>query len=80
MHRETGALIHRLVADVDQARAKLEKIAHTDALTKLGNRFALEADFTELKGQGLMCMWDVNGLPVPTWVKSFGCCLLESRF
>lgn len=58
----SGALIHRLVADVDQARAKLEKMASSDPLTKLGNRFALQADFIRLKGRGLMCMWDVNGL------------------
>ncbi len=58
----SGSLIHFLIKDVDSTRSTLELMARTDALTKLGNRFALEADFDKLDGTGFLCMWDVNGL------------------
>jgi GGDEF domain-containing protein len=57
-----GSLIHRLMHDVDRAKIQLEQTAMTDALTKLGNRFALEKDFPKLEGEGILAMWDVNGL------------------
>jgi GGDEF domain-containing protein len=57
-----GALIHRLMQDIDHAKAMLEQTAMTDALTKLGNRFALDADFANQGGEGVLAMWDVNGL------------------
>jgi GGDEF domain-containing protein len=57
-----GALIHHLMQDIDHAKAQLEQTATTDALTKLGNRFALDTDFASLNGQGILSMWDVNGL------------------
>ncbi len=58
----SGSLIHHLMTNVDQTRTRLEQMAMSDPLTKLGNRFALEADFTKLLGLGYLCMWDVNGL------------------
>ncbi len=58
----SGSLIHHLMTNVDQSRARLEQMALSDPLTKLGNRFALEADFDKLLGTGYLCMWDVNGL------------------
>jgi diguanylate cyclase (GGDEF)-like protein len=57
-----GALIHRLMRDIDRANARLEQTAMTDALTKLGNRFALDMDFDKLYGSGILAIWDVNGL------------------
>jgi diguanylate cyclase (GGDEF)-like protein len=57
-----GALIHHLMRDIDQAKAQLEQTAMTDALTKLGNRFALDADFANHSGEGVLSMWDVNSL------------------
>lgn len=58
----SGGLIHQLIGNIDQANIKLEQMATTDPLTKLGNRFALETSFKSLEGVGILCMWDVNGL------------------
>ncbi len=58
----SGSLIHHLIANIDQTQLQLEQMARSDPLTKLGNRFALESDFTELNGAGILSMWDVNGL------------------
>jgi diguanylate cyclase (GGDEF)-like protein len=58
----SGSLIHHLISNIDQTQLKLEQMARNDPLTKLGNRFALESDFAELNGTGILSMWDVNGL------------------
>jgi diguanylate cyclase (GGDEF)-like protein len=55
----SGALIHHLLLGMERARKQLEAQALTDPLTKLGNRYALEANF---RGAGCLSMWDVNGL------------------
>jgi GGDEF domain-containing protein len=55
----SGALIHHLLLGTERVRKQLEAQALTDPLTKLGNRYALEANF---RGAGSLSMWDVNGL------------------
>ncbi len=57
-----GAYIHHLLMGMQQAQHELKRMALRDALTKLGNRYALEADFQHLRGSGRLSMWDVNGL------------------
>ena len=41
---------------------ELKNLAMRAALTKAGNRYALEADFQKLSGASRLSMWDVNGL------------------
>jgi diguanylate cyclase (GGDEF)-like protein len=55
----SGAMIHHLLLGAERARTALETLALTDPLTKLGNRYALEANF---RGAAQLSMWDVNGL------------------
>ena len=57
-----GAYTHNLLMSMQRAQLELKQMAMRDALTKLGNRFALEADFEDLIGAGRLSMWDVNGL------------------
>lgn len=57
-----GAYIHHLLMSMQRAQLELKRMAMRDALTRLGNRYALEADFQNLRGSGRLSMWDVNGL------------------
>ncbi len=57
-----GAYIHHLLMNMQRAQSELKSMAMRDALTRLGNRYALEADFQNLRGSGCLSMWDVNGL------------------
>jgi diguanylate cyclase (GGDEF)-like protein len=57
-----GAYIHYLLMNMQRVQLELKHMAMRDALTKLGNRYALEADFQPLRGSGYLSMWDVNGL------------------
>ena len=57
-----GAYIHHLVINMQRVQNELKNMAMRDALTRLGNRYALETDFQALGGSGRLSMWDVNGL------------------
>ena len=57
-----GAYIHHLLTNMQRVQLELKNMAMRDALTRLGNRYALEIDFQSLSASGCLSMWDVNGL------------------
>ena len=48
--------------NMQHVQNELKNLAMRAALTKAGNRYALEADFQKLSGASRLSMWDVNGL------------------
>lgn len=58
----SGAYIHHLLINMQRVQLELRNMAMRDALTRLGNRYALEIDFQTISASGCLSMWDVNGL------------------